>query len=189
MLKLFDLIVKAKYRARDVVLHYFYKPFIGSLGRGSYIKSGVKIIGNPYRVTIGRNFKIWENCVISVGKGRIEIGNNGLIGVGSFLNAGNNLIHIGDGVAIAPHCMIFSYSHHYSEEKVVSESFLEADVTIEDDVLIGAGAIVLPGVTVGKGSIIAAGAVVNGDISPYSIVGGVPAKLIKLRNNASPDRL
>ena len=50
---------------------------------------------------------------------------------------------------------------------------------IEDDVWIGAGAIVLPGVTVGRGSIVAAGAVVTADVPPFTLAGGVPAKTIK----------
>lgn len=52
-------------------------------------------------------------------------------------------------------------------------------VIINDDVWIGAGAIIVPGVTIGKGSVIAAGAVVTKDVAPYTLVGGVPAKEIK----------
>lgn len=54
-------------------------------------------------------------------------------------------------------------------------------VTIGHDVWIGHGVIVLPGVTVGDGAVLAAGAVVSRDVAPYSIVGGVPAKLIRRR--------
>ncbi|MRS03355.1 hypothetical protein EG832_09060 [bacterium] len=54
-------------------------------------------------------------------------------------------------------------------------------VFIEDDVWVGAGAIILKGVTIGRGSIIAAGAVVTHSVKPYSITGGVPAKLIRFR--------
>lgn len=57
-------------------------------------------------------------------------------------------------------------------------------VTIGHDVWIGHGVIVLPGVTVGDGAVLAAGAVVSKDVAPYSIVGGVPAKLIRLRFSA-----
>ena len=52
-------------------------------------------------------------------------------------------------------------------------------IIIEDDVWIGSGAIITQGVRVGKGAIIAAGAIVTKDVEPFSVVGGVPAKLIK----------
>ena len=55
-------------------------------------------------------------------------------------------------------------------------------VVIGDDVWIGANAVILPGVTIGEGSVIAAGSIVNKDVEPFSIVGGVPAKVIKMRN-------
>lgn len=181
MEKLIDLFIKAKNRFRDTLCHYLRKPFIGSLGGGSYIKRGVRLVGNPYRIKIGKGFKIWENCVIGVGKGRIIIGDNGLIGVGTFINAGGSIIRIGNGVAIAPHCKIIAYSHHYFLGKLIAESHIEDDITIEDDVLIGAGVTILPGVKIGKGAIVAAGAVVNKDVESNTIVGGIPAKKIKDR--------
>ena len=52
-------------------------------------------------------------------------------------------------------------------------------VIVEDDVLIGANAVVLEGVTIGKGSVVAAGAIVTKDVPPYSVATGVPAKVIK----------
>ncbi|MBI5750778.1 MAG: acyltransferase [Hydrogenophilales bacterium] len=54
-------------------------------------------------------------------------------------------------------------------------------VKIEDDVWIGHGAIILRGVTIGAGAVVAAGALVNKDVPPYAIVGGVPAKVIRMR--------
>lgn len=176
-----DLFIKIKNRLRDILCHYLRKPFIGSIGKGSYIKSGVKLLGNPYRLQIGSKFKIWENCVLELGKGNIVLGDNGLLGVGTILNAGNCNIIIGNGVAIAPYCKIMAYSHHYYPGKSISISHIEADIIIEDDVLIGAGVTILPGVTIGKGAIIGAGAVVNRNVDPFTIVGGVPAKFIKNR--------
>ena len=176
-----DLLIKIKNRFRDILCHYLRKPFIGNLGKGSYIKAGVKLLGNPYRLNIGCKFKIWENCVLELGKGKIILGDNGLLGVGTILNAGNSNIVIGNGVAIAPYCKIMAYFHHYYPGKSISISHIEADIIIEDDVLIGAGVTILPGVTIGKGAIVGAGAVVNKDIESNTIVGGIPAKFIKKR--------
>ncbi|MDD3079182.1 MAG: acyltransferase [Paludibacter sp.] len=174
-----DLTFKLIYRTRDIVFHYLRKPFIGQIGKNSYLKRGVKVVGNPYRIFIGHNFKIWENSVLALGKGKIVVGNNGLIGVGSFINAGNNIISIGNGVAIGPHVNILAYSHHYSNDKNIIDSYVSADIKIEDNVLIGAGVTILPGVVIGQGSIIGAGAVVNEDVSSDTVVGGIPAKVIK----------
>ena len=58
----------------------------------------------------------------------------------------------------------------------------EKQITIEDDVWIGYGAKILAGVTVGKGAVIGAGAVVTKNVAPYAVVGGIPAKEIKMRN-------
>lgn len=61
------------------------------------------------------------------------------------------------------------------------EALCKGDVIVEDDVWIGYGATILSGVHIGQGAVIAAGAVVNKDVPPYAIVGGVPAKIIKYR--------
>ncbi len=180
-IKFSDNLFKIKRQSRDIIAHFFRKPFIGHLGKGSCLKPGVVIGGNPYRVRIGRNFKVWNNAILSVGNGFIVTGDNGLIGAGSILNASKGKITIGNGVAIAPYCKIFSFSHHFSKEQGIKNSYKIADVIIEDDVLVGAGATILPGVSVGKGAIIAAGAVVCKNVDPYTIVGGVPARKIGSR--------
>ena len=68
------------------------------------------------------------------------------------------------------------------EEKFVNgENQYDLPVTIEDDVWCGANVTILKGVTIGRGSVVAAGAVVTKSFAPYSIIGGVPAKLLKMR--------
>ncbi|WP_050614620.1 2,3,4,5-tetrahydropyridine-2,6-dicarboxylate N-acetyltransferase [Bacillus testis] len=113
--------------------------------------------------------EIGENAVIMMGAS-INIG--AVIGSGTMIDmnvvmggratVGNNC-HIGAGAVLAG----------------VIEPPSAKPVVIEDDVLIGANAVVLEGVTVGKGSVVAAGAVVTQDIPPYSVAAGIPAKVIK----------
>ncbi|MDY2949120.1 MAG: CatB-related O-acetyltransferase, partial [Lachnospiraceae bacterium] len=65
-----------------------------------------------------------------------------------------------------------------------SEAFGKGNILVDDDVWIGYGVVVMSGVHIGQGAVIAAGAVVTKDVPPYSIVGGVPAKVIKYRFSA-----
>jgi acetyltransferase-like isoleucine patch superfamily enzyme len=95
----------------------------------------------------------------------------------------NSEIRVGNHVMIAHAVSIRDTDHSFTDVTVPmsEQGIISSQVVIEDDVWIGHGATILKGVTIGKGAIIAAGAVVNRDIEPYSIVGGVPAKVIRLR--------
>ncbi|MBP3710262.1 MAG: CatB-related O-acetyltransferase [Treponema sp.] len=64
---------------------------------------------------------------------------------------------------------------------VEREALSKGDIVIEDDVWVGENALILSGVTIRQGAIVAAGAVVTKDVEPYSIVAGIPAKIIKYR--------
>ena len=91
---------------------------------------------------------------------------------------------IGKYVMMGTDVVIFSHNHAFDRTDVpmMQQGFQEErPVVIEDDVWIGDRVIILPGVHVGEGSILAAGAVVTKDVPPYSIVAGVPAKVIKMR--------
>jgi acetyltransferase-like isoleucine patch superfamily enzyme len=90
---------------------------------------------------------------------------------------------IGNYVMIGPNCLFASVKHGFEDWKkpMIFQPVSEAPITIENDVWIGAKVTVLGGVTIGNGSIVAAGSVVTKDVKPYSIVGGVPAKLIRFR--------
>jgi acetyltransferase-like isoleucine patch superfamily enzyme len=85
-------------------------------------------------------------------------------------------VTIGSRVLIAANAVITSREHPAALPRYGVT--VDAPVVIEDDVWIGAGAIVLPGVTIGRGAIVGAGAVVTGPVAPFTIVGGVPARMI-----------
>lgn len=112
----------------------------------------------------------------------IIIGEDTIIGEGIVLD-GRDTLKIGDHVDIASEVMIYN-----SEHNVQSESFepISGPVIIEDYVFIGPRAIILPGVTIGKGAVVGAGAVVTKSVNPFEIVGGVPAKVIGVRQNKDP---
>jgi maltose O-acetyltransferase len=95
----------------------------------------------------------------------------------------NNGITIGERVMIAPAVTIRDTDHNISrvDLPMQDQGIVTAPVRIGNDVWIGHGAIILKGVTIGDGAVIAAGALVNKDVPPYAIVGGIPAKILKMR--------
>ncbi len=117
----------------------------------------------------------------------IEIGDDVTIGSGATLMATESRIIIGNKVLMGPNVTIIGGDHNTSQVGKFMYDVLEKrpeddqDVIIEDDVWIGSGAIILKGVRLGRGSIVAAGAVVKKEVPPYTIVAGVPAKVIAIR--------
>jgi len=104
---------------------------------------------------------------------------------GNLLWAGkkNAKIVLGKNVILGPYVQMIAFNHGIKEISVpiVEQEYTEDDIIIEDNVWIGAGAIILAGVKIGKGTVIASGSVVTKNLPPNSICGGVPAKVIKYR--------
>jgi acetyltransferase-like isoleucine patch superfamily enzyme len=110
----------------------------------------------------------------------IHIGRDSLIGELNVLR-GQGGITIGDRVYTAPLVQLLAVNHIYDDptRPMVEQGITADGIVVEDDVWIGAGAIVTDGVTIGRGSVVAAGAVVTADVPPHSVVGGIPAKVLK----------
>lgn len=128
----------------------------------------------------GKGVKLEDHVYFGDGNNK-EIGNHSIIGSHVELYG---TIKIGNCVMIAPHTIIITRNHNSSnlEVPMIFQGYTkEEKVVIEDDVWIGTRSIILKGIRIGKGSIIGAGSVVTKDVKPYSIVGGVPAKLIRMR--------
>jgi len=120
----------------------------------------------------------------------IVLGNDVYIGPGAVLSASVSGIIFGNKIQLGPNVTMMGGDHNISVIGKymydVIEKLPENDVpiVIEDDVWIGTGAIILKGVTIGEGAVVAAGSVVNKDVPAFSIVGGVPAKVLKMRFRA-----
>lgn len=141
---------------------------------------------------IGNNVKIDVPFYCDYGQ-HISIGNNVIININcTFVDC--NKITIGNNVLIASNVQIYTATHPVN----ISERLLDnwshnnphaffntyaLPVTIEDNVWIGGGVIILPGVTIGKNSVIGAGSVVNKSIPPNSLAVGNPCKVIRKINN------
>lgn len=119
----------------------------------------------------------------------ISIGNNVFIGQGASFIASVSHIYIGNRVLFGPNVTIRGGNHAFHKVgKYIVDYTLDdkkksddEPVYIEDDVWVGTGAIILKGVKIKRGTIVAAGAVVTQNTPPYSIVGGIPSKVIKFR--------
>lgn len=139
----------------------FYENSVECKGK-LYILPGT-ILCYPYRIKIGYNVFINRGGYITA-RGPITIGDNVIIGSGVVINSG---------------------MHNYQDKEVLirDQGHRILPINIENDVWIGANAVILPGVTIGKGSVVGAGAVVTTSIPPYSVAVGVPAKVKKKRGD------
>lgn len=114
----------------------------------------------------------------------ISLGHHVYINHSVEFDASGSSLTIGNYVQIAPYVVIMTRFHEYeSLDRPMYEQkgYKKAPVVIEDDVWIGYRAIIMPGVTIHRGAVVGAGAVVTKDVEPYAVVGGVPAKVIKMR--------
>ncbi|WP_251026951.1 DapH/DapD/GlmU-related protein [Bacillus sp. ISL-46] len=193
-----------------IIKGLFYKFFFKKSTGLVLVGKGVQI-RQPNKITVGKNFKAEDYSEIQgLSKKGLTFGDNVTIGrsamirpsgyykgiLGEGLKVGNNssigamnyigpagYISIGNNVMLGPNVSMSSENHIYiNTEKPIKEQGVERKgIFIEDDCWIGTGAIILDGVRIGRGSVVAAGSVVTKDIPPYSIVAGIPAKIIKSR--------
>jgi len=156
------------------------------LGQGVYIDQGTYLHACPRGIDIGKDTIVMHGAVLHVYNFRnmplsgIKIGCNSLIGEYSVIR-GQGGVQIGDRVYTSPFTQIIAVNHVFEDPNrpFVEQGITAEGIIIEDDVWLGAGAIVTDGVRIGKGAVVAAGAVVTADVPPHTVVGGVPAKLIK----------
>lgn len=190
---------------------FFKKAKFKKTGKRIFVGRRVKIEFGK-KITLGSVITINDSCCINgLCRGGVAIGNNFNLGrnslitctgvvseLGESLTIGNNVgispnfvmfvrgsVEIGDDVIIGPNVTIVAENHSFNDlnTPIRLQGVTRKGIKIGNNCWIGAGATILDGVCIGDNSIVAAGAVVNKDVAPNSIVGGVPAKLIKERSS------
>lgn len=162
-----------------------------SWGRGSRLLRGSKLV-SPHLVCIGSGVVLgefaWLNAKDDRGDGRptLRIGDGTYLGRFAHINAWRD-VTIGSNVLIADRVFISDADHRFTSPDIPivlqGDAFI-GPVQLMDGCWIGIGAVILPGVTVGCNAVVAANAVVTEDVPDRTVVGGIPARVIK----ADPNR-
>lgn len=149
------------------------------------VGSGVRTLGRPRIENLGfmaiGDSTLLRSVNVAVElctgpEGRLQIGRGVRLNYGVSIGATGS-ITLGDRVRVGPYVMIVDTDFH--DPYLRSARPASRPVVIDDDVWIGAKASIMPGVHIGRGAIVGTGAVVTRDVPPFTVVAGVPAKVIK----------
>jgi acetyltransferase-like isoleucine patch superfamily enzyme len=157
-----------------------------TLHHGAYLDSGTYLHACPGGIEIGAGTLVMHGAVLHVYNFRnlsgafIRIGHDSLVGEYTVIR-GQGGVTIGDRVYTSPLTQIIAVNHVFEDpnQPFVDQGITAQGITIEDDVWIGSGAVVTDGVRIGKGAVVAAGAVVVNDVPAHTVVGGVPARILR----------
>jgi acetyltransferase-like isoleucine patch superfamily enzyme len=154
------------------------------IGADCVFETGV-LVFHPENISLGTNVYVGHYAILKgYYKNEMAIGDETWIGQQCFFHAAGGLT-IGSRVGVGPSVRIITSVHEEAGRAtpVLFAPVKFAPVVIEDDEDLGVGSVILPGVTVGRGAVIGAGAVVNQSIPPYAIAAGVPARVLRERDD------
>ncbi|MDO4933859.1 MAG: acyltransferase, partial [Prevotella sp.] len=172
--RLLDFIIMNQVQTRPRWYVRVMAPLYQHRGRGSVIYSSVRMDTPPYRrFSIGRRSVVESFSCINNAVGDVVIGDHTRIGLHSTVIGP---VTIGSHVNLAQGITISALNHNFADPSlpIAAQGVSTSQIVIEDDVWIGANAVVLPGVRIGRHSVVAAGAVVTRDVPSGSLVAGVP---------------
>lgn len=154
-------------------------PLYQHRGKHSVIHRSARMDTPPYRKFSLGDYSVIESfACINNAVGDVIIGDHTRIGLHNTIIGP---VTIGCHVNLAQGITVTALNHNFeaSDKRIDEQGVSTTPVIIEDDIWIGANAVILPGVTIGNHSVVAAGAVVTKNVPPHSLVAGVPAKIIK----------
>ena len=137
---------------------------------------------NPKNIEFKGIANIGKGSLFSAYGGKKEIGNSFSCNTNCQINASiGGKVLMGKNILVGPNVVIRTANHNFNDKDkpMNKQGHNYANIKVDDNVWIGANSVILGGVIIGKGSVIAAGAVVNKNVEPFTIVGGVPAKILK----------
>ncbi len=165
-----------------------------TIPKSALVSPEARIAARTGKIILGEGCMICPHAVlqgnITVGEGCSVQPYSILVGYGTAEDTEGE-IRIGNHVRIASHVMIIGANHVFEDPDIpiCDQGLDRKTIVIEDDVWIAGKASIMAGVHIGKGSDVAAGAVVTKDVAPYSVVAGVPAKVIKTRKKNGENKL
>jgi len=177
--RLMDWLIMNQIQTRPRWYIRMLAPLYQHRGRHSKIYSSVRMDTPPYRKFHLGDYSIIESySCINNAVGDVIIGDHTRIGMHETIIGP---VTIGNYCGFGQGTIITALIHTINDtnQRIFDQEFAVKPIIIEDDVMIGANASIMPGVTIGTHSVVAAGAVVTKDIPPHSLVAGVPAKIIK----------
>jgi maltose O-acetyltransferase len=168
-------------RKLGLALYYGFARYLPSSGASRASRWARGVACRLAFQSAGRDINVERNAYFGSGR-NVVIGHRSGLGLSAWLSTRGGLT-IGNDVMIGPEVMIFTTNHRTDrlDLPMREQGATDEPVVIGDDVWIGARAILLPGIRIGSGAIIAAGSVVTRDVPAGAIVGGNPARLIRLR--------
>ena len=196
--------LKWHYETKRTKLLYGWR--LAHIGHGAVIERGASLIGcsrirvgdrtricesvcidarlDNSHIDIGNDVRICGHVYIDAAYGFVEIGNDVYIGSYTIIG-GHGGCKIGDDCQIASYCYFIAANHKFdrADQLIRLQDYSIEGIDIGQDCWFGNGATVLDGVTIGNGCVIAAKGVVTKDAKPYSVLAGIPTKVIRMRGN------
>jgi acetyltransferase-like isoleucine patch superfamily enzyme len=161
---------------------------VETVAPGLRLDGGMPQVLGPLRLRIGRDCRINGRTTFAARPSTrpaplLEIGDNVGISWLTSISVGTRVM-LGDNVRIAQRCFLAGYPGHPmdAEDRAAGLPCTErqiGDIVLEQDVWLGTGVMVMPGVRIGRGTVVAAGSVVTGDLPPFVVAGGMPARVIR----------
>lgn len=156
-----------------------------TLGSGCFIAPEAAIFGEP-----GRGIVLGDRCSVAAHAflhGPLHLGNDVSINARAVLDGGRAGIRIGEGTRIASGATLYAFDHGLApDHRIMDQPVTSEGIELGRDVWVGAQAGITDGVHIGDHAVVAMGAVVTGDVPPWALVAGVPARIIGDRRDRPP---